>query len=216
MTPKGGPALEQVDSRENFEKASDSLLVEQIRQGVRSAYGELVHRYERKLIRTIQRMVGNADTAEDLAQETFLKAYDRLDRFDSSKRFGPWLFQIGVNSAIDWLRRNRRRQKLSLNELTRGETPFDPADPDPRDDLDLSQEVQHVLAQIPVEYRTVLTLRDLEGFPCSEVAAIIGRQEPTVRWRLLRAREMFREIWERRQERSGDAPRKSSQPSVRT
>jgi RNA polymerase sigma-70 factor (ECF subfamily) len=199
MTPKGQQALELAVSPESFEQVSDSRLVEQIRQGVRAAYGELVRRYEKKLIRTIHRMVGNAETAEDLAQETFLKAYDRLDRFDSSKRFGPWLFQIGVNNAIDWLRRNKRRHKVSLNELTQGEGGFEPPDPDPRVELDLAQEVQFVLSQIPVEYRSVLTLRDLEGFPCSEVAAIIGRREPTVRWRLLKAREMFKDLWERRQ-----------------
>lgn len=199
MTPKGQQALHLAVLPESFEQVSDSRLVEQIRQGVRAAYGELVRRYEKKLIRTINRMVGNAETAEDLAQETFLKAYNRLDRFDSSKRFGPWLFQIGVNNAIDWLRRNKRRHKVSLNELTQGEGGFEPPDPDPRNELDLAQEVQFVLSQIPVEYRSVLTLRDLEGFPCSEVAAIIGRREPTVRWRLLKAREMFKDIWERRQ-----------------
>lgn len=199
MGLKTDVAVSRLADVETLEKASDSRLVEQVRQGVRAAYGELVHRYEKKLVRTIHRMVGNAETAEDLAQDSFLKAYDRLDRFDSSKRFGPWLFQIGVNTAIDWLRRNKRRVKLSLNEMNQGESSYDPPDPDPRNALDLSQEVQHVLAQIPIDYRTVLMLRDLEGFPCSEVAAIIGRQEPTVRWRLLRAREMFKEIWSKRQ-----------------
>lgn len=200
MVPTGNTAQDRTGDAESFESASDSLLVEEVRRGVRSAYGELVHRYEKKLIRTIHRLVGNAETAEDLAQDSFLKAYNRLDRFDSSKRFGPWLFQIGVNTAIDWLRRNKRRVKLSLQDVNHGEGTYDPPDPDPRHRLELSQEVHHVLAQIPVEYRTVLMLRDLEGFPCSEVAAIIGRQEPTVRWRLLRAREMFKNIWQRRQE----------------
>jgi RNA polymerase sigma-70 factor (ECF subfamily) len=199
MVPKGREAVALLHETESLESASDSRLVEQVRQGVRAAYGELVRRYEKKLVRTIQRMVGHAETAEDLAQDTFLKAYDRLDRFDSSKRFGPWLFQIGVNTAIDWMRRNKKRVRMSLDDMARGEGGYDPPDPDPRGSIDLSQEVQHVLNQIPIDYRTVLMLRDLEGFPCSEVAAIIGRQEPTVRWRLLRAREMFKEIWERRQ-----------------
>lgn len=199
MIPTGKISRHVVEAPIDFENESDSRLVERVRQGMRSAYGELVHRYEKKLIRTIQRMVGNAETAEDLAQETFLKGYDRLDRFDSSKRFGPWLFQIGVNTAIDWLRRNKKRARLSINEMKHGEGSYEPPDADPRNALDLSQEVHHVLSQIPIEYRTVLMLRDLEGFPCSEVAAIIGRQEPTVRWRLLRAREMFKQIWERRQ-----------------
>ena len=72
-------------------------------------------------------------------------------------------------------------------------------DPDPRPRLELEQEVHHVLQEIPLNYRTVLVLRDLEGFSCSEVAAIEGRGEATIRWRLCRAREMIRKIWERRQ-----------------
>lgn len=181
------------------ESASDARLVEQVRQGDRSAYGELVRRYEKKLLRTLYRMIGNVDTCEDLAQDAFLKAYDRLDRFDTSKRFGPWLFQIGVNTAIDWLRRHRRHHQVSLSDMAQGEGTFDVSDPDPRPIADLNQEVHYVLAQIPIDYRTVLMLRDLEGFPCSEVAAIVGRKEPTVRWRLLKAREMFRDLWERRE-----------------
>lgn len=178
---------------------ADSRLVEEVRQGDRSAFGELVRRYEKKLLRTLLRMVGNLETAEDLAQDAFLKAYDRLDRFDASRRFGPWLFQIGVNGAIDWLRRHRKRQQLSLQQVRGADRDFDVSQDDPRPGHDLSQEVHHVLDQIPVEYRTVLVLRDLENFPCSEVAAIIGRREATVRWRLLKAREMFRKIWEARE-----------------
>jgi RNA polymerase sigma-70 factor (ECF subfamily) len=60
--------------------------------------------------------------------------------------------------------------------------------------------VQFILAQVPVAYRTILVLRDLEGFSCSEVAAIVGRREATIRWKLAVAREKFREIWQRRQE----------------
>ena len=81
MTPSTGQAKLKV-FREDRATVSDSRLVEEIRQGDRSAYGELVRRYEKKLIRTIFRMVGNTETAEDLAQDAFLKAYDRLDQFD--------------------------------------------------------------------------------------------------------------------------------------
>lgn len=185
--------------RENRDKASDSRLVEEVRRGDRSAYGELVRRYEKKLLRTIYRMVGDIETAEDLAQEAFHKAYDRLDQFDSSKRFGPWLFQIGVNRAIDWLRKYRKRRQVRLSEMSDEGAPYEIEDADPRPSVELSQEVQHVLQQIPLKYRTVLMLRDLEGFPSSEVAAVLGRKEPTIRWRLLRAREMFRELWEQRE-----------------
>jgi RNA polymerase sigma-70 factor (ECF subfamily) len=184
--------------RADWSTATDSFLIELVQRGERSAFGELVRRYEKRLLRAIYRLVGHVDTAEDLTQDAFLKAYDRLSQFDASRRFGPWLFQIGTNGAIDWMRRNRRRHLVHLSDLTRGEGNFDIAAADQRGQNELTQEVQRVLTEIPLEYRTVLTLRDMEGYPCSEVAAIIGRREPTVRWRLARAREMFREIWERR------------------
>jgi RNA polymerase sigma-70 factor (ECF subfamily) len=203
MLKRNPPGQPMADTRQEADLAvtgelSDALLVERIRHGDRTSYGELVRRYEKKLLRTLYRMVGKAETAEDLAQEAFLKAYDRLAQFDSSKRFGPWLFQIGVNGAIDWLRKHRKRHQLSLNEMISGERSFDVATDDPREKADVAQEVHYVLAEIPVKYRTVLMLRDLEGFPCSEVAAIVGREEPTVRWRLLKAREMFKTLWEKR------------------
>ena len=81
-----------------------------------------------------------------------------------------------------------------------GQLPFELPDPDPRIQAELAQEVQYILAQLPVSYRTILVLRDLEGFSSSEVAAIVGRREATVRWRLSKARDKFREIWQRRQE----------------
>src|SRR3954468_22301712 len=125
--PPGHPAAEARHEAEITApgELSDALLVERIRHGDRTAYGELVRRYEKKLLRTLYRMVGKAETAEDLAQEAFLKAYDRLAQFDSSKRFGPWLFQIGVNGAIDWLRKNRKQHLLSLNEMARDGKAFD-------------------------------------------------------------------------------------------
>src|SRR5574338_65610 len=89
--------------------ASDARLVEEARGGDRDAFGDLVVRYERRLIRVIMRFVPDQELARDLAQETFLRVYERLDQFDPSRRFGPWLFRIGVNLALDYLRKRRRR-----------------------------------------------------------------------------------------------------------
>ena len=76
---------------------------------------------------------------------------------------------------------------------------FELPDSDRRAQSDLAQEVQFILGMMPVSYRTILILRDLEGFSSSEVAGILGRREATVRWQLCKAREKFREIWQRRQ-----------------
>src|SRR5215212_2670979 len=84
----------------------DARLVERVRDGDDRAFAALVVRYERKLIRVLTRLVHDEELARDLAQETFWKVYSRLDRFDTTRRFGPWLFRIGVNLGLDQLRRH--------------------------------------------------------------------------------------------------------------
>lgn len=181
----------------------DAWLVEHARHGDHQAFAVLVRRYERKLIRVLLRLVHEPEQARDLAQETFWRVYTRLDRFDTARRFGPWLFRVGVNLGLDWLRsaRNTTPAPASIDRTDAdGQAVFQIAVQDPRDQADLAHEVRHVLDLMPVSYRTILVLRDLEGFSSSEVAAIVGRREATVRWRLAKARDKFREIWERRQD----------------
>lgn len=178
---------------------SEAKLVESARHGDSEAFGELVTRYERRVIRVIERFVNDREMARDLAQETFLRAYQRLDRFDPSRRFGPWLFRVGVNLTLDHLRRRKRRGRWALFSDFGGETHPDPSIEDPRIAINLRQEVRAVLEQIPENYRSVLVLRDLESFSTSEIAAILDRKEATVRWRLAEARHRFSELWKRRQ-----------------
>jgi RNA polymerase sigma-70 factor (ECF subfamily) len=181
------------------EEAGDARLVEQARNGDDRAFATLVARYERALIRVLARLVHDEELARDLAQETFWKVYNRLDRFDTARRFGPWLFRIGVNLTLDALRRHEPPVPASIDHSgVEGRQAFDLPDPDPRVRAELAQEVQFILEKIPVAYRTILVLRDLEGFSSAEVAAIVGRREATVRWRLAKARDLFREQWERR------------------
>ena len=179
--------------------AGEAKLVEQARRGDQASYGELVNRYERRLLRVIGRFVSDREVARDLAQETFIKVYRRLDKFDTSRRFGPWLFRVGVNHTLDHLRKRKRRGRRPLFSEVSKDRPLDPATADPRRELDLSEEVAAVLEQIPEKYRKVLVLRDLENFPTSEIAAIEGRKEATIRWRLAEARNMFAELWTKRQ-----------------
>jgi RNA polymerase sigma-70 factor, ECF subfamily len=182
---------------------NDAWLVEHARNGDHQAFAVLVRRYERKLIRVLTRLVHEPEQAHDLAQETFWRVYTRLDRFDTARRFGPWLFRVGVNLGLDWLRSSKSEPPPAASiDRTTGEqrASFELPDPDPRIHAELAQEVQFILALMPVTYRTILVLRDLEGFSSSEVAAIVGRREATVRWRLSTARDKFREIWERRQD----------------
>ncbi len=178
--------------------SSDARLVDAARRGDQAAYGELVQRYEHRLARVLFRFIRDMDLAEDLTQETFLKVYDRLDQFDTARRFGPWLFRIGVNLTLDFLRRKKRRIRWSVfTDRFKDRTP-DPEMADPRKTLDLQQEVHAVLQMVPEKYRTVLMLRDLENFSTAEIAAILHRKEATIRWRLAEARHRFQYYWGKR------------------
>jgi len=174
-------------------------LVEEVRRGDHASFEPLVRRYENRLMGVLLRFVRDRELARDLSQETFLRVYERLDQFDPSRRFGPWLFRIGVNLSLDYLRKRRRRIWPSLFSDSRLEKGPDPAVSDPREALDLEQEVRRVLESVPEKYRTVLILRDLENFSTSEIAAILHRKEATIRWRLSEARMRFQELWQRRQ-----------------
>ena len=202
MATMSGQHLKTSESAPSTSSVTDARLVEESRRGDRSAFGELVQRYERRLIRVILRFVPEYETARDLTQETFLRVYERLDQFDASRRFGPWLFRIGVNLTLDYLRRRKRRGRWSLFSESSSERTMDPAVADPRRAIDLSQEVRAVLEQIPDKYRSVLVLRDLENFTTSEIAAILNRKEATIRWRLAEARTRFQKLWAKRQNSS--------------
>jgi RNA polymerase sigma-70 factor, ECF subfamily len=204
LDPRPSTSLPPPDVRSDgsrVEELGDARLVERARSGNDLAFATLVTRYERKLIRVLFRLVHDEELARDLAQETFWKVYTRLDRFDTSRRFGPWLFRVGVNLGVDMLRRHDAPPAASID---RHSCQFchslDLLDPDPRLREELAQEVRFVVDRLPLIYRTILVLRDLEGFSSAEVAAIVGRREATVRWRLARARDLFRQQWERRQD----------------
>ena len=179
---------------------SDARLIEDVRRGDANAFGHLVRRYEARLVRVIMRFVHDWEQSRDFAQETFMRAYERLDQFDPARRFGPWLFRIGVNLTLDHLRSRKRRLWTSLFTDSPSSKAPDPAIPDPRQARDLEQEVQRVLQELPEKYRTVLILRDLENFSTSEIAAIVNRKEATIRWRLAEARDRFQQLWLRRRD----------------
>ena len=206
-------ATHQRPAAPSREEVGDARLVERARSGDDSAFAALVGRYERKLIRVLHRLVHDEELARDLAQETFWKVYNRLDSFDTSRRFGPWLFRVGVNLGLDQLRRREGPPTSSIDRPGRTALKaMELPDPDPRIREEVAQEVRFVLDRVPLPYRTILLLRDVEGFSTPEVAAIVGRREATIRWRLAKARDLFRVQWERRLSLIGESPPDISDP----
>ena len=103
----GKLGVTNLDGSSDEVNLNDAWLVEHARHGDHQAFAVLVRRYERKLIRVLTRLVREPEQARDLAQETFWRVYARLDRFDTARRFGPWLFRVGVNLGLDWLRSSK-------------------------------------------------------------------------------------------------------------
>lgn len=165
------------------------------------AFRLLVERYQERAFWISKGMVGNAEDARDVAQEAFLRVFRSVDRFDLKLKFYTWFYQIVVNLSIDHLRRSKKRSKVSIDELAEhGDGQVEAPHESPGTALERGEvagRVQRVLDELPEKYRSVIVLRDLEGFDGKEVASIEGATHATVRWRLHKARQMFKDAWER-------------------
>jgi RNA polymerase sigma-70 factor (ECF subfamily) len=166
----------------------ETFLLARARQGELSAFEEVVRRYQRRVYATALRIVRSHDVADDVAQEAFVKAWRALDRFDTSRPFGPWVCRIAANLAVNHVRSPRAREEgLPDGHL---ETPAGAADPLGQV---LEQEAARVLdeavAALPLEQRAVFVLRAVEEMSYDEIAEALGLQPGTVMSRLFRARE---------------------------
>ena len=185
------------------DSTSDHALLEATRTGDQDAFAELVSRYRNQLTGYIYRMTNDYDGAVDLAQETFVRLYRAVDRYQTSHAFSTYLYRIATNLAISELRKRKRRRLVSLTGFfqttDRGEArEFDPADERPLIDCELvaterRQAVQKAISTLPDKYRAPLILRDVEGRSYEEIARILQTSEGTVKSRISRARDFLRE-----------------------
>ena len=177
------------------ERPDEALAVE-ARAGSEDAFRELVERFEGPVFNLIVRMVRRDALAEELAQETFLKAWKALARFDPERRFSSWLFKIAHNTALDALRRPGL-EPLSLDEPVEpgGEAPEPPADPRAEDPLaralfrQAGEALEQAVAGLRPAYREILVLRFVEGLAYEEIAEVTGSPLGTVKVHLFRARQ---------------------------
>lgn len=175
----------------------DLQLVERVRAGDKQAFGLLVEKYRRKLMRLLSRMVRDNEEIEDIAQETFIKAYRALPQFRGDAAFYTWLYRIGVNTAKNYLAaRGRGMRTVSDHAMN------DEDEPDERlmaQDIStpetelLSKQVAIAVNQavdaLPEELRQAITLREIEGMSYEEIAEYMACPIGTVRSRIFRARE---------------------------
>lgn len=190
------PALRDLPATpDSLASLDDRALVAAAQRGSLPAFNALVRRHERAVYNVALRLVGRTGAAEEVTQDTFLRAHAALARFRGD--FRPWIVRIATNRAYDELRR-RRRAPDSLEELD-----FEPASSwttltrleDPAahvERLELAEALEAALARLPFDQRVVVVLSDVQGYDYDEIAAITGVPYGTVKSRLSRARARLR------------------------
>ena len=173
----------------------ENRLVEQSKQGDEEAFGVLVKKYKTKVFNLAYSFTKDRETADDLAQEVFIKVYYALEKFKFKSGFGTWLYRIAVNHLKDHLRKHAKERHISLEALGREPSLSE-------DEIKKKEKAQEVadrkkllyqaLRSLPEKYQVILSLRDIQGHSYEEIAGILKLSPGTVDSRLHRARKMLR------------------------
>jgi len=178
---------------------SDVELVKAARDGDMHAYDQLVRRYQERIYATVYHMTSNHEDANDLAQETFIKAYSALKTFKGDSSFYTWVYRIAVNKTINFLKQRKNKVSLSLNDLDFN-IENDPelvafvSDKTPRRDIalvELQGKLNEALQKLSDVHRMVVTLHDVQALSHEEIAQIMDCNVGTVRSRLFYARQQL-------------------------
>lgn len=175
----------------------DQQLVERAQRGDKHAFELLVAKYQRKLWRLLSRFIRDPAEVEDVAQESFIKAYRALPSFRGDSAFYTWLYRIGINTAKNYLVAMGRRAPTTTEFDSEEAESFEDGDQlrdinTPESVLmskEIAATVNETMAELPEELRTAITLREIEGLSYEEIAGIMNCPIGTVRSRIFRARE---------------------------
>ena len=171
--------------RETPDVPPEESLIRAAQRGDRPAFASLVERYWDRLYRWLYRMARDRHTAEDLTQETFLKAFTGLNRFRAGTNFAAWLYRIAHNNYVNGRRTpSRRREPLPEDLAAKG------ADPQKLlQDREALNDLARAVGRLPEEFRAALLLRAEEELSFREIADVLGLTEETARWRVFKARQ---------------------------
>jgi len=175
------------------ETDEEQTWVSQSRNGDHAAFAELIRAHQTMIHSLTFRMTGSVADCQDLAQETFVRAYQQLDSFNGTSKFSSWLYRIAVNACLDWQRREARRSHLQ-ESWSQGQM-IENTKADDREGLDeLSREIQAALMKLPDKQRAAIALTAYGGHNHAEAANILGCSETTVSWRIFSARRKLKKI----------------------
>ena len=202
MTMIMAEPAERNDSEAASAPTEEMDLVNSARHGDLKAYDELVKRYQERIYATIYHMTSNHEDANDLAQESFVKAYQALKSFKGGSSFYTWLYRIAVNKTINFLKQRKNRQHMSLNDLDFN-AEHDPdlvaliSDKTPRRAAgltELQEKLNAALLKLSEHHRMAVVLHDVQGLSHEEIAKIMHCNIGTVRSRLFYARQQLQAL----------------------
>ena len=178
---------------------TDEELIAQFQAGNENAYLEIVERFKDRLFAFIYRFVGDEDLAEDLVQDTLIKVYTHRHAYREIARFSTWIYTIAGNLARTELRKRKRRATFSMSALGLGEREYELPSEDftPSRTLEGKQTEKHIriaLAKLPLHFRTVIILRDVQELSYEEISKIMKIPLGTVKSRVNRARLRLQEM----------------------
>jgi RNA polymerase sigma-70 factor, ECF subfamily len=190
----------------------ESALVAKAREGDLAAFNELVNTYSRKIFRLAKHITQNDEDAEDVLQETFLKAFEHLGNFQGQSKFYTWIVRIAVNESLMKLRKRKSDRSVPLDEpvdtgedtVIREIAVWDENPEQKYSREELGQILDEAVESLRPAFRTVFVLRDIEELSTEETAEALGISVPAVKSRLLRARLQLREKLTRFFKRKGD------------
>lgn len=173
----------------------DIAVIERARNGDDEAFVLIYEHFSPSIYRYVFRLVGNQEQADDITQDTFLRAFQNIQKISSDSNVSAWLYRIASNAAFDILRRRKLITWMPILEESDKSHEFTYEDFTPQ--LIESEIVRHAVAQMPPALAVCLVLRSVEGFSCEEIAEILKIPRGTVFSRLARARESFQHIYGR-------------------
>ncbi len=173
----------------------DIRLLESARKGDREAFRKLVEQNSRRLYSLAWRIVGDQQAAEDVIQESFLKAYQKIKTFDGHSKVSSWLYRITTNTAIDMQRKMKRQQTVSIDGEFNGVDIIDKhSSPENKQRQEgIKNETERAMQQLTVQERTAFTLKHHEGFSINEISHILQLSENSVKQAIFRSVKKLRQ-----------------------
>lgn len=170
-------------------KDEDVVLVEQCIKGKTQSFELLVEKYQKTIFNVALRFCGNYDDAADITQSVFIKAYEKLNRYNPKYKFFSWVYRIVINESINFINQKKRQQELDKNIIVNEDSPEKIYN-----HVELEKQIQEALMSLDPNYRILILLKHFKNCSYNEISEILGLPEKKVKSRLYTARQLFSKI----------------------